>query len=273
MRVAVISQISQVVEGYTQLLGGIGHEPVGVLCVRMGDRYTEFGSHVSSVPAELDVVVPASRERIAPLLAALEPDLALCLGFPWKLPAEALAVPPLGVVNTHPSLLPRHRGPLPVSWAIRNGETEIGMTFHRMEPELDTGAILAQEAIPLADEHSWDELTPKFAEVMGRLLPIAVERAAAGDPGEPQDESLATYESFLEPEYVEIDWTRPAAEIARQVQAWRFGFIPGVEPGALTELDGERVRVLRASLEGPEGRPVVCGDGTVWVLETEPLSL
>ena len=221
MRVALISQIPQVVEGYTQVLRGIGHEPVGVLCVRMGDRYSEFGAHVSSVPEGLDVVVPASRDRIAPLLAALEPDLVLCLGFPWKLPAEALAVPPLGVVNTHPSLLPRHRGPLPVAWAIRNGETEIGMTFHRMEPELDTGAILAQEAIPLGDEHSWDELTPKFAEVMGRLLPIAVERAAVGDRGEPQDESLATYESFLEPEYVEIDWTRPAGQRSRGRRAVR----------------------------------------------------
>ena len=159
MRVALISQIPQVVEGYTQVLRGIGHDPVGVLCVRMGDRYSDFGAHVSSVSEGLDVVVPASRDRLRPLLAALEPELVLCLGFPWKLPAEALAVPPLGVVNTHPSLLPRHRGPLPVSWAIRNGETEIGMTFHRMEPELDTGAIRSRDAGTTTSSSAGTELT------------------------------------------------------------------------------------------------------------------
>jgi methionyl-tRNA formyltransferase len=271
VRVALISQVTPAVEGYSQLLRALGHDLAGVLCVRTEGRYVEFGGHVSAVAQELDVVVPSTRERFAPLLQALEPDVAICLGFPWKLTAEMIAVPPLGIVNTHPSLLPRHRGPVPVSWAIRNGEPEIGMTLHRMDTGLDTGPILAQEAIPLADEHSWDELTPKFADAVGRLLPIALERVAAGDPGDPQDEAAATYETFFEPEYCEIDWARPAAEIARQVRALRFGGTLDSEPGALAELDGERVRVLRVSLEPGDGREVECGDGSVWIVESEPV--
>ena len=164
--------------------------------------------------------------------------------------------------------LPR---PVPVSWAIRNGDTEIGMTLHWMDTGLDTGAILAQEAIPLDDEHSWEELKPKFVDAVGRLLPVALERVAAGDPGDPQDESLASYQSFFEAEYAEIDWSRPAAEIARQVRALRFGGRVDGEPGALTELDGERARVLRVSLEPGEGREVECGDGSVWIVESEPV--
>ena len=91
--------------------------------------------------------MPATRAQIAPLLRAYEPDLALCAGFPWKIPADAIAVPRHGIVNGHPSLLPRYRGPSPVAWAIRNGETEIGFTFHYMDAELDTGGILGQAPI------------------------------------------------------------------------------------------------------------------------------
>jgi methionyl-tRNA formyltransferase len=272
VRVALISQISQAVEGYTNGLRALGHEPVGLLCVRSADRYgLDTGAHVMAAPPEMDVVMPARRDRIAPLLRSLDPDLALCLGFPWKIPLDALAVPPLGVVNSHPSLLPRYRGPIPVGWAIRNGDTEIGLTIHRMAPDLDTGPILAQAPLTLGDEWSWDELGPRLAELVARLLPIALDRVQSGDPGDPQDEQAGEYQSFFEPEYTEIDWSRPAAEIAKQARAWRFGSSGGGEQGAITELDGERVRVLRAALEGSDGRPVECGDGTVWILETEPV--
>jgi methionyl-tRNA formyltransferase len=270
MRVALISQIQPAVEAYMLGLRALGHEPVGLLCVRATSRYGfDLGTHVTGAPPEVDVVVPASRERIAPLLRALEPDLALCAGFPWKLPAEALEAPRLGIVNFHPSLLPRYRGPIPVGWAIRNGDREIGVTFHRMAAELDTGPILSQGKLTLGDEWTWDELGPRVAGVVQEILPAALERAERGDPGDPQVES-ADYWSFFEPEYAEIDWSRPAVEVERQVRAWRFGSSGGDLQGALTELDGERVRILRVSLEPGEGRPVECGDGMVWVLETEP---
>jgi methionyl-tRNA formyltransferase len=271
LRVVLISQIQPAVEAYVAGLRALGHEPVGLLCVRTTSRYGfDLGAHVISAPAEVDVVMPASRERIAPLLRALEPDLALCAGFPWKLPVEALEVPRLGVINFHPSLLPRYRGPIPVGWAIRNGDREIGVTFHRMAAELDTGPILAQGRLTLGDEWSWEELGPRVAGVVQEILPTALERAERGDPGEPQDASAGEYLSFFEPDYAAIDWSRPAAEIERQVRAWRFGSSGGEVQGALSELEGERVRVLRVSLEPGGGRPVECGDGTIWVLETEP---
>ena len=101
--------------------------------------------------------------------------------------------------------LPRYRGPSPVSWAIRNGESEIGFTFHYMDAELDTGNILAQERIPLGDEHGWEELTPKLATAVGNILPGVLERVASGDAGDPQDESAASYFGLFEPEYAWID--------------------------------------------------------------------
>jgi methionyl-tRNA formyltransferase len=271
MRVVLISQVAPAVEGYARFLHALGHEPVALLCTRADvARYGELVATVASTPPELDVVMPSRRSQIAPLLRMYEPDLALCAGFPWKIPADAIGVPRHGIVNGHPSLLPRYRGASPVSWAIRNGETEIGFTFHYMDAELDTGNLLAQAPFPLGVAHSWEQLTPSIASVVGDLLPAMLERVEAGDPGDPQDERHASYYSFFEPEYAWIDWSRPRVDVERQVRAWGFHSATGSERGALAELDGERVRILRTSLDPVDGVPTKeCGDGTIWIVETE----
>jgi methionyl-tRNA formyltransferase len=156
-----------------------------------------------------------------------------------------------------------------VSWAIRNGERDIGFTFHRMDAELDTGAILAQGTTELGEEHSWEELEPKLIELVVELLPKALARVEAGEPGDPQI-GEGSYFSFFEPDYVWIDWRRPAEEIFRQVQAWRFASATDGDRGALAELDGKTVRVLRTSLEERNGsRAVETGRGTIWITELE----
>jgi methionyl-tRNA formyltransferase len=271
VKVVLVSQVPPAARGLTEMLRALGHEPVALLCSREhAGRYgDEFDRLVREAPDGLDVVIPATREGIAPLLRRYEPDVMLCLGFPWKIPPDALGVPRLGAVNGHPSLLPRYRGPNPVAWMIRNGERDIGFTLHRMDAELDTGPILAQAPMRLGDEHSWGELEPKFVEVIGSLLARALARLEAGDAGDPQ-QGEGSYYTFFEPEYVRIDWAKPSADIYRQVRAWRFASRrDAVEHGALTELDGETVRVLRVSLEPVEGRAMQCGDGTIWIVETE----
>src|SRR5262245_28665451 len=224
---------------------------------------------MAEAPRDLDVVMPASRSRLAPLLRTFEPDLAVCTGFPWKIPADALDVPRHGIVNGHPSLLPRYRGPSPMAWAIRNGETEVGFTFHYMDAELDTGNVLGQARMTLADEHSWEELEPTLVPGIQEIFPSVLERVERGDPGDVQYEGDATYFSFFEPEYVRIDWSKTAEEIERQVRAWRFHSPIGADQGALAEIDGETVRVLRVSREPAEGHEMACKDGTLWVVETE----
>jgi methionyl-tRNA formyltransferase len=270
VRIVLISQIAPAAEGYTMLLRGLGHEVVAVLCTRERvDRYGGLSELLVRAPKDLDVVIPSSRNRVAPLLATFEPDLALCTGFPWKIPAEALGVPKHGIVNGHPSLLPRYRGPSPVSWAVRNGEREIGFTFHYMDADLDTGNVLAQRPIELGDECGWDELEPKLVSAIGEMLPIVLERVEAGDLGDPQPEANAEYASFFEPEYAWIDSSRTLEETERQVRAWRFHSV--AEPhGALVRVDGETVRVLRVSREPGSGRELRLADGTLRIVESEP---
>lgn len=276
MRVVMVTRIPPVLAGFDAVIREAGHEPVAFLTMRNVDgRYgptADTGDLVMGAAEELDVLLPARRRRIAPLLAAVEPDLVVCMGFPWKIPPDALAVPRLGWLNGHPSLLPRHRGPLPVAWAIREGDDEIGVTFHRMDAELDTGPLLSQRRYALGELEPPDVFYPRMGPIVGEALAEALERLAAGDEGTPQ-EAGGTYESFFPEEDAWLDLSRSAAEVHRLAWAWRYAISPAGTRGALLELDGTPVRVLATSLTDVDGaRRVDCGDAPVWIVETEELS-
>ncbi len=276
-RVVVATRVPPVLAGFSAVLREAGHEPVALLTTRSSDgRYGSAGGEadlLQTAAEELEILVPARRSSIPPLLEAVRPDLVVCMGFPWRVPPEALAVPRLGWLNGHPSLLPRHRGPIPVAWAIRDGDAETGVTFHRMDAKLDTGPILAQRRFPLGEHEPPDEFYARLGPVVVETLAEALERLAAGDEGTAQEDG-DSYETFFTAEDAWLDLSRPAAEVHRLVWAWRYALAPGVElPGALLELDGAAVRVLASSLEEAKGaRRVECGDGPLWLVETEELS-
>jgi methionyl-tRNA formyltransferase len=266
----------------------LGHRVVGVVTSpgpkrRRSPTYLEV---VAAVPPGVDVIVSNHPERWAAMLAPLRPDLIISGGMPWRIPAEVLALPRLGAINMHPALLPRYRGPAAVEWAFRNGDAELGFTIHRLSPDFDTGPILAQARIPIADEDDVDSLTAKFGPVVPELLRQALARVARGDPGEPQDEAEATYAGLFDDEWRVIDWDQPARAIHNQVRSWTgFRDIP---KGALGEIDGQtwqitRTRLLPAQREPRDPVPpgtvvrrdgerlvVQCGDGAIEILAWAP---
>ena len=152
----------------------------------------------------------------------------------------------LGIINTHPSLLPRYRGPNPIAWTVRNGDRELGYSIHRMDAHFDTGPLLAQGTTPIDDVEDPSELFERMFALLGSLLPNALARVEKGDPGDPQPDGQATYAEFFEPEYVEIDWSQTAAEVRRQVLAWR---VAAARPGAHGAADhaARRARARAAS--------------------------
>ncbi len=274
-RVAIVTRILPVALGFYAVVREAGHEPVALLSIRDGDgRYGSMGgidTMLDQVPQELDVLLAARRASIAPLLASVRPDLAVCMGFPWKIQSAALAVPSLGWLNGHPSLLPRHRGPVPVAWAIRDGDEEIGVTVHRMDAELDTGNLMAQRAFPLGEPVEPTEFYGRIGPILLEALGEAMAKLAAGEPGVVQEGG--DYQTFFGPEDAELDWSRPALELQRLVWAWRYTVGLGGVQGALATIDGEPVRVLVSSLAEVEGaRRIECGDGPLWLVQTEPLS-
>jgi methionyl-tRNA formyltransferase len=277
-RIVVISQIAEVAALFARIAREHGHEPLAHLCARRlrpdlrppPSIQERTARTVLASPPELDLLLPSSKAGMARLLRAYEPDLALCFAFPWRIPADALAVPRLGIVNCHPSLLPAYRGPTPLSWAVRNGEREAGVSFHLMDEQFDTGPLLAQAAVPLLDEETMETLEARLAEVAAELLPGVLDRLARGERGEPQGEQGAAYQSLFEPEFALVDASRSAEEVHNQVRAWRITPFALGERGPILKIDGARWRVLRTSLTEADGRRLDCADGPLWILETEP---
>jgi methionyl-tRNA formyltransferase len=198
------------------------------------------------------------------------------------LPADLLALPRLGAINIHAAPLPRWRGPSPLESMILAGDTEAGMTVHRMAADLDTGAILAQERIPFDETDDLDAIMAKLGDIFPGLVIQALERVARGEPGEPQDESLATYAPLPDETWEPIDWGRPAQEIHRQVRALTF---MRPHPGGRATIDGAPVRIAKTRLmpsEPSSGEPgsvlrrdgdtlvVQCGDGPLAILAWSP---
>jgi methionyl-tRNA formyltransferase len=279
-RIALISNVLPVVEPLVGTLRELGHEPVAWLMSRRPhdeERPLPPWGEVTDgkAPEGLNLVFARAKEDVAPLFRGLELDVVLCWGFGWKLPQEALDVPRLGSVNNHPALLPRHRGPYPFAWTFREGDKEFGSTWHRMDAEFDTGPILAQSTVPLEDTDCWvEDFGPKVLQNSFSMLPRVFERLEAGDPGDPQPAEGVSWAGPFEEDYATVDWSQTAREIHNQVRAWRHLFGAGDIEGPIAELDGERVKLLRTSLTDPgEGaRSVECGDGRLWIVESEPAS-
>ncbi|MDX6455793.1 MAG: methionyl-tRNA formyltransferase, partial [Gaiellaceae bacterium] len=272
-RVVIATRILPIALGFSAALREAGHEPVALLTVRdASGRYGGFdlSGMLDDLPPDLDVLIPARRASMAPLLASVRPDLVACTGFPWKIPGDALAVPSLGWINGHPSLLPRHRGPVPVAWTIRNGEDEIGTTIHRMDADLDTGAILAQRTMPMGEYTDPEEFYGRLGPLHIDAFKEALAKLAAGEEGAVQGKG--GYEGFFTDDDALLDFARPAAELHRLVWAWRYAIPKGELHGALAELDGETVRVLASSLTEVAGaRCVECADAPLWLVKTEPV--
>jgi methionyl-tRNA formyltransferase len=264
-----------------------GHRLVGVVTTPGPPkrRSLDYLDVVKATPPNTDVLVTNHMNRVAAMIAPLRPDLIVCVGFPWVIPEDVLALPPLGVVNLHNSLLPKYRGPNALGWAFRNDEREYGLTLHRMVPALDAGPILAQERVSIADEDDVDSLHRRLFDIVrGQQVWDAVyERVIRGDPGEPQDESQASEAPLFEPEWRFIDWSRPARTVHNQVRSW-YG-MRDIPKGAIGEIDGRQVTVLKTRLTGQQsdaapgtvlpdsdGRLLVqCGDGPLEIVQWDPL--
>ena len=275
-RIVGICTIRPIAEALVGALRALGHEPVALLAPRREIEQDEFLRLTgASAPPGLDLLFARDKWSIEPLIRAYEPDLAICWGFPWKIPQAALDVPRLGSINHHPGLLPRHRGPIPLAWALRDGDAAWGVTWHRMDAELDTGHLLAQTTVPIEDDDvNIRDFGPRLIRAGLELLPRVLERVAARDPGDPQPAEGASWAGhFEDDDYARVDWSQPARKIHDQVRAWHLTFDLSGLVAPVADLDGKPVVLLQTRLADPGGgaRRVECGDGPIWVVASEPL--
>ncbi len=168
-----------------------------------------------------------SDPAVCDLFRSYQPDVICTACFPRLVPSELLAIPRLGALNVHPSLLPENRGPEPLFWTFRLGHTCTGVTIHLMNEKLDSGDILAQEAIEVPEGISYAELEELCAALGGRLLAQAVQDLYRGRAvRKPQDESQSSYYPYPSNRDGREDFTiYPERWDARHV----YNFIRGVK--------------------------------------------
>ncbi|GAP37770.1 methionyl-tRNA formyltransferase [Piscinibacter sakaiensis] len=212
-------------------------------------------------------------------LEAARPDAMVVAAYGLILPAWVLALPRLGCLNIHASLLPRWRGAAPIHRAIEAGDTETGITIMQMDEGLDTGPMLLREAVAIAPDDRTGTLHDRLAALGARLLLDALPRWAEGRlPAQAQPPEGVTYAAKVDKAEAVVDWAAPAAVIERRLRA----FDPA--PGASTTLGGEVLKLWAARVEAgaappaapgtvlsatDDGLRVACGEGVLCLTEVQ----
>jgi methionyl-tRNA formyltransferase len=198
------------------------------------------------------------------LLAAQEADLCLMAYVTQIVPSRCLDLPAKGSIQYHPSLLPRHRGPSAINWAVIAGETRTGLSVFWPDDGLDTGPILLQREVPIGPDDTvgslyFDHLFPMGVDAMMEALEMVRDGTA---PRIPQDEAEATYEGWCRPENAEVDWSETADRVHDLIR----GTDP--QPGAWTTQDGVRLTLFgsrRVEAAGRPGEILALADGAMTV--------
>lgn len=234
-------------------------------------------SPVKRIALDNDITVLQPRRlrknaEMIQILCNLEPDVIAVAAYGLILPADVLEIPAAGCINVHASLLPKYRGAAPVAAAILNGEDVTGVTIMLMDEEMDHGPILAQRITPIRPVDTRATLSERLAEVGADLLVETLPQWVAGEiQPQTQDHTAATYAYMLKKEDGEINWSQPAARIARMIRAYQPW------PGAYTYFDARVLKLLQAQaidvaaadappgtvVETDLGLAVVAGEGAV----------
>lgn len=239
-----------------------------------GRRLTAPPVKQAAIKRGLPVFQPPSLRRDAEArrhIASCAPDLIVVVAYGLFLPSDTLAVPPLGALNIHPSLLPRYRGPSPVATAILEGDKSTGVTLMQLDIGMDSGPVIAQRKTVIADNETAEDLTIRLFEMGAELLADTIYPWREGEIASvPQSEADATITRLLTREDGAIDWAQSAEQIARQIRAyhpWPSSFTHWrgrqLKVHAASALDGVNDKLPGAVTALPQGITVATGEGAL----------
>ena len=219
--------------------------------VTQPDRPSGRGHKLAPTPVKaaalalsLRVYEPEKLKAFAQELAGEEFDLFALASYGRILPQALLDLPKLGALNVHPSLLPKYRGATPIQTALREGETETGVTIMLMDAGMDTGDIVLQERVAIEPDDDYGALHDRLALYGGELLGEALDRIANRRFPCKMQHGEASVTKPIGKDDLLIDPSLPPERIVAMVRAY------SPSPGARLEVDGETIKVLRAHVEG-----------------------
>ncbi|MFH1551971.1 MAG: methionyl-tRNA formyltransferase [bacterium] len=190
---------------------------------------------------KLSILQPIKISEVSDKIAKLKPDLIIVASYGQIIPKNILDIPCFGSINIHPSLLPKYRGPSPIQTAILNNEKTTGITIMLMDEKMDHGPIISQETTLIDTDDNYQTLEKKLSEQSAdfliKTLPQYIQNKIKPQI---QNENNATYTKILTREHGKINWNQTAQQIERMIRA----FFPW--PGAWTELNGKRIKILKA---------------------------
>ena len=176
-------------------------------------------------------------------LKKLEPDMIIVAAFGQIIPKTILDMPKYGCLNIHASLLPKYRGAAPIQQAVIDGEKESGVTIMQMGVGLDTGDMISQAVVPLAEDETGGSLFDRLSDVGAQLLVKTLEGLEAGTiTPVKQDDSESTYVKMLHKSFGKMDFNKSAAELERLIR----GLNPW--PSAFTYIDGKMLKIWDADV-------------------------
>ncbi|WP_008309449.1 methionyl-tRNA formyltransferase [Leptolyngbya sp. PCC 6406] len=218
-----------------------------VAVVTQPDKRRGRGSGVTPSPvkqvataAGIPVWQPPRLKKNADTLAqltALEADAFVVVAYGQLLSPAILAMPHLGCINAHGSLLPKYRGAAPIQWSLYHGEVETGITTMLMDQGMDTGPMLLTQRRPTGLLDNAQDLAQDLANLSADLLVTTLDQWAARTlTPQPQDETAATYAPLIQKTDFELDWSRSALDLHHQVR--------GFFPQATTQFRGGELKVM-----------------------------
>ena len=270
MRIVFFGSPTEAVESLEFLIAA-GHDIAAVYS--QPDRKSGRGRNKTATPvklfaiqSDLPVVTPKGLiNNVEELewLTALKADAFVVVAYGRILPEEILQVPQMGVVNIHPSLLPKYRGPSPVVTAILEGENTVGVTIMLLDEGMDTGPILAQSTpMRLSGTERGGELQRALFREGASMLPNVLNGLQEGTlTAEPQDDSKASVTKLINKSDAQIDWASPAEYIERMIRAYDSW------PGTFTSWNGKVLKVLDAQISSASASGPAVGAGVVVINE------
>jgi methionyl-tRNA formyltransferase len=204
-------------------------------------------SDVKKRALELDLPIYQPEKLKDPVflktLKAYSPDILVVVAF-RILPPEVYELPKYGAVNAHASLLPKYRGAAPIHWAVYHGEEETGVTVFQIDKKVDTGRIILQERIPILEEDTTGNLYYVLQQLSADALLKALDMLENDRVDYiKQDDNIATPAPKVHPDTGKLDFNLTCEELSRSIRAFSLW------PGSFFHLDGQRIKVSKASFE------------------------